>query len=100
MAQRRPLVIIDVQEGDAHQHEDATKQGIEHEFQCCVVPLRSSTPELDQKITGDEHEFPKHEEEDQVDGEEDPHSGRFKGEERHHVEFHLMADGVPGIDDD
>jgi hypothetical protein len=25
MAQRRPLVIIDVQEGDAHQHEDATK---------------------------------------------------------------------------
>ena len=35
----RPLVIIDVQEGDAHQHEDTTKQGVEHEFQCCVVPL-------------------------------------------------------------
>jgi hypothetical protein len=64
------------------------------------MPLRSSPPEFDQKVTGDEHEFPKDEEEDQIDGEEDPHRSRFEGEERHHVELHLMAHGVPGINDD
>ena len=31
---------------------------------------------------------------------EDAHRRRFEGQQRHHVELDLMADGVPGIDDD
>src|SRR5215813_450046 len=91
---------IKIQEGDAYQHEHTAKQGIQDELQGRIVPFGSSAPEFDKKVAWDKHEFPKDEEEDQVEGEEDPHRGCFERQERHHVELHLMTNGIPGIDHD
>jgi hypothetical protein len=56
------VVIIDIQERDAHQHEHAAKQRVEHIFQCRVMPFCAAPPELDQEVARDQHEFPEHEE--------------------------------------
>src|SRR5262249_11347229 len=98
--QRRPLVVVNVEKSNPDQHEDTPEQGIEHVFQRRIVPLRTSTPELDEEVARDEHQLPKHEKEDQVDGDKDTHRRRFKRQEGHHVQLDLVPDGVPRIDDD
>src|SRR4029078_7120162 len=92
-------MVIDVQKRDAHQHEHAAEQRIEHIFQCGIMPFRTAAPELDQKVAGNQHEFPKHEKENQVQRDEDPHGRGFQSQQGHHVQLGLIANGVPGIND-
>src|SRR4026209_1402149 len=75
------VMVIDVQKRDAHQHEHAAEQRIEHIFQCGIMPFRTAATELDQKVAGNQHEFPKHEKENQVQRDEDPHGRGFQSQQ-------------------
>ena len=44
---------------DRHQHQQASRHGIEHELNCGIDAARSA-PDADQKIHGDQHHFPEH----------------------------------------
>ena len=53
---------------------------VEHIFQRRVVPFRAASPELDQEVAGDQHEFPEDEERNQIQRDEDTHRRRLEGQ--------------------
>src|SRR3990170_9092292 len=89
------LVVIEVECQDAQQHQHATHQGIKEELDG-GVELPWPTPDPDEEIHGDQHDFPEDVEEEEVEGHEDAqHPGLEK--EHHHVKlFHALGDGRPG----
>src|SRR5690242_9365465 len=97
--QRGIGMVVDIQERDADEHEYAAQQRVEDVFQCGVMPLGTASPEFDQKVAGNQHQFPEHEEENEIDRDEDTHRRRFERQERHHVQLRLVANGIPGIND-
>src|SRR5215207_262597 len=100
MVQRRPLVKVNIQQGNADQHEDAAEKRVEDKLQCGIVALCPASPELDEEVTWDQHEFPEDEEQDQVQGDEHAHGGRLERQQTHHVQLDLVTDGVPRVDHD
>ena len=96
----RDIVVIQTQQGETDQHEHAAQQGVQHVLERGVVLFFTHAPEFDQEITGHEHEFPEHEEEDQVDGHENPHNRRFQSQDTHEVRFGPVLHGIPGVEND
>ena len=91
----RDIVVIQTQQGETDQHEHAAQQGIQHVLERGVVLVLTHAPEFDQEITGHEHELPEHEEENQVDGHENPHNRRFQSQDTHEVRFGPVLHGIP-----
>ena len=54
---------------DRHQHQQASRHGIEDEFNCGIDAARSA-PHADQKIHRDQHHFPKHIEKKEIQRDE------------------------------
>ncbi len=93
-------MVIDVQQGNANQHEHAAQKRINDELQRGIMTFSSSPPQLDQKVAGNQHQLPEHEEQDQIQRYKDAHGRRFERQQTHHVQLDLMSDRIPGVDHD
>ena len=93
-------MVIQTQQRETDQHEHAAQQGVQHVLERGIFFFLADTPQFNQEIAGHEHEFPEHEEENQVDGNENPHNRRFQSQDTHKVRFDVVLNGVPGIEND
>jgi hypothetical protein len=96
----RPVMVVQVQQHDADQHEHAAQQGVQHVFERGVLPIHAAAPQLDEEVAGDQHQLPEDEKEDQVERHEDADEGRLERQQRDEVLLDLIADRVPGVEDD
>ena len=69
---------VEHQQGDEHQH--AADQGEEEELDGGVLPPRAA-PDADEEVHRQQHHFPEHVEEEEVQGHEDAQHARFQAAE-------------------
>src|SRR5713226_6165051 len=84
-----------VQPDDAHEHEDGAGHGVEHEFDGRVDAALVS-PDADEEVHGDEHDFPEKEEEEEVQREEDADHADFEHQQHDEKFLDAVLDAVPG----
>jgi hypothetical protein len=64
------MAAVEKEHQDRHQQQDAARQGIEEELDRRVHPVRAA-PHADDEVHGDEHGFPEHIEQDEIERRED-----------------------------
>src|SRR5712671_2064453 len=84
-----------MQPDDADEHENRAGHGVQHEFDGGVdAPLVS--PDADQEIHGDQHDFPEQEEEKEVKREKHADDADFEHQQHDEEFFDAVVDAVPG----
>jgi hypothetical protein len=79
------------------QHQDRAGQGVQEELDGRVF-LAGAAPHADEEVHRQEHHFPEHIEEEEVEGDERPHHARLEQKEQRHVPPDLLLD-PEGADD-
>jgi len=69
---------------DAHQHQEAAREGEDHELQRRVDAARAA-PDPDDQVHRHEHQLEHHVEEEEVERDEHPDHADLEQEERGHV---------------
>ena len=91
-------MVREVEVENADQHQEASDDGVEDELHSGVDAPRAA-PDSDQEVHRDQHDFPEHVEENQVERGEDTDHPRLEDEEQRHVGLHLLRDGREGGED-
>src|SRR5438270_811853 len=84
-----------VQPDDADQHEDGAGHGVEHEFDGGVDAALMS-PDADEEVHGDEHDFPEEEKEKEVERKKNADDADFEHQQHDEKFFEAMMNAVPG----
>ena len=96
--QREAIVVLEVKVEDANEHECAACHCVEDKLDGGVnAPL--SAPNADEKIHRNQHGFPEHEEEEQIQGAKHAEHPRLQGEQRHHKAAESFLHRIPGGQD-
>ena len=74
---------IKIQDEDGDQEQDAACEGVEKKLDGGIQPIRSS-PDTDQEIHRNQHGFPKHIEQDEIQRDKDADHGAFHHEQHGH----------------
>jgi hypothetical protein len=89
------LVAVDeIDPDDRQEHQERAGQGVEEELHSRVDPP-AVPPDADQEEHRDQHNLPEKVEEEEVEGQEDPHDAAFHHQDEGIVERHPLFDGVP-----
>ena len=89
------VVVVEVQEQDAEQHQHGTGERVEEELDG-GVELARAAPDADQQVHRDQHRFPEHEEQEEVERHEDAEHAGLQNQEPDVVFLHAVLDGGPG----
>ncbi len=84
-------VRVEIHGQHGQEHEDRARKGIKKKFDRCIL-LPRSAPDPDEKIHGEEHEFPEDIKEEKVEGTENPDHSRLQEHHQGKVPFHLLLD--------
>src|SRR3990172_739582 len=93
------LQIDEVESEDGDQHQYASGHGEEEKLDGCIDPSLRIAPDSDEEIHGNEHDFPKDIEEDEIEGNQGADHSRFKKKEGDHEFLHPGGDRTPGAKD-
>ncbi len=91
--------VLEVEDQDGDQHQDASHHGVDEELDGGVDAALGVSPDPDQEVHGDQHHFPENVEEEKVQGDEDPDHPGLQEEEADHELFDLVLDILPAGDD-
>ena len=91
-------MMMEVEEQNAQQHQDGAGQGVEEEFDGGVEFARAS-PDPDQQVHRDEHGFPEHEEEEEIERHKDAEHAGLKKQKPDVVFLDAILDRGPGRED-
>src|SRR5258708_7671010 len=88
------LVVIEVKEQDAKQHQHGAKQRVEKELDG-GIKFAGTTPDADQQIHRHQHRFPENEEEEKIERHENAEHPRLQYQEPDVIFLHPNLDGGP-----
>ena len=80
---------------DAHQHQGRARHGVEEEFDGGINPA-FVTPDPDQKVHGNQRDFPEYKEQEEVEGAEYADQSEFQQQQECEELFDVFVDGPPG----
>ncbi len=86
------LSMNEIHDEDRHKHQNASHHGVKKELDRGVHPPLWVSPDPNQEIHRNEHDFPENVKQDQIEGHQRPHHARFEEEEGNHELFD------PGLD--
>jgi hypothetical protein len=89
------VLMVEVKEQDAEQHQHGTGQRVEEEFDG-GVELAGTSPDTDQQVHGHEHGFPENEEEEKIERHEDAEHAGLQHQKPDVVFLDAILDGGPG----
>ena len=87
--------VMEIQDQDGDQHQDAPHHGVDEELDRRVDPALRVSPDPDQEVHGDEHHFPEDVEEEKVQRAEDPDHPGLQKEDADHEFFDLVLNILP-----
>ncbi len=82
---------VEVEGEHDQEHENRPQEGVEEKLDRRVLPSRPP-PDADQKVHGQEHDFPENVEEEKVKGAENTHHPRLEQKKEGHVSLDLLLD--------
>ncbi len=85
---------LQIERDDRDQQQDRSRHRVNEEFER-RIDLPRPAPNANQQGHRDEHEFPENEEENEVQGAEDPDHGGFHDQQADHEFFHASLDVTP-----
>ena len=91
-----PDVKVDGQ--DTQEHQDRSGQGVKEELDGGIQPARS-TPDADKEVHGDQHHFPEHIEEEEIQAAKDTQHAGLQQQEEDVVFLDPLVDGAPRTED-
>ena len=91
-------VVMEVQEQDAEQHQHRTSQRVEEELDG-GVELARAAPDADQQVHRDQHRFPEHEEQEEIERHEDAQHAGLQNQKPDVVFLHALLDRGPRRED-
>ncbi len=80
---------------DADEHQDGAGHGVKHEFHGGIDAALVS-PNADEEIHGDEHDFPEEKKEEEIEREEDTDHADFEHQQHDEEFLDAMLDAIPG----
>ena len=99
--ERMPAVgqrIVEVKRQDSEQHQDGAGQRIEKELDG-GIKLARPTPHANDEVHRNQHDFPEHVEEEEIERHENAEHPRLEQKEHGVVFLHALLDGCPRRED-
>ena len=87
------MLVVEREDGDEHQQRPGHREQDELHG---GVDAAAAAPDADHEVHRNQHRFPEHVEEEEIEADEDADHPRLEHEERHHELLHAVVDGVPG----
>src|SRR6185369_2725836 len=86
---------LEVQSNDSNKHQEGADHSIDEEFDRCVDPVLP-TPDADDEVHRDQHDFPEDVEEKEIERDECAEHADFQQKEAGHVTLYLLVYCIPG----
>ena len=87
----------EIQRQDAQQHEHAARECVQEKLDG-GVEFPGSAPDTDDEVHRDQHEFPEHVEEEEIEGQEYADHAGLQEQEHGVVFLDAVLDGIPGAE--
>src|ERR1700682_4530732 len=92
------VLMMEIEKQDAQQHQDGAREGVQEKFDGSIKLPRPS-PDADEQVHGNQHGFPEHKEEKEIERHEDAEHARLKDEKPNVIFLNAILDGGPGRQD-
>src|ERR1051326_3201257 len=92
------LEVLEIQRQDAEQHQDASRQRVEEEFDGGVEFSRAA-PHADDEVHRHQHELPENVEEEEIERNENADHARLQEQEHGVILFDALLNGAPATQD-
>ena len=84
-------IAVEVQHQDGDQHQHAADQRVQEELDRRIFAPRPA-PDADQEVHRQQHDFPEHVEQEEIERHEHAQHARFQQQEQNAVGFHVLVD--------
>src|SRR5712692_1034750 len=91
------IINLEIEDQHGDQHEHAAEHGVQKEFDCGILTSRS-TPDADEEVHGQQHQFPKDVKEEKIHGAEDADHSSIEEKEQREIAFHCALNTPRGED--
>src|SRR5712692_4489232 len=91
------IINMEIEDQHGDQHEYAAEHGVQKEFDCGILTSRS-TPDADEEVHGQQHQFPKDVKEEKIHGAEDADHSSIEEKEQREIAFHCALNTPRGED--